>query len=196
MDERVALRLGTVSATLFAIGNSIWAFGWPLPGADQATIAAFYDSRQVRIEVGGALSAVALALFVPFAAAVAWRIAERSPIRAVTAGFGAAILVLSGLGAETINLAGAVRGAHDPALARVLYEIPQVLGSYTAGIGLGIFAITTGMTRVLPRDWSAIVIVIGAVMLTPASLFVREFAGGGFIVITLVVAITMRPDPQ
>lgn len=195
MSHRAAIRLGFLSAALFAAGSAAWAFGWPAPGSDPSVIANFYASRQTRIEYGGAVSAFALALFIPFAAAVAMTIARRDRVLALTAAIGAAILVVGGLSAETINLAGAVRGAHDPGVARILYEIPQVFGSYMAGIGLGVFAIATGLSRVLPREWSAILIVIGAALLTPATLVVREFAGAGFVLVALIVAITIKPDP-
>ena len=194
MTHAVAMRLGIVSALLFAAGSAVWALGWPVPGSDEATIAQFYASRQARIEWGGAVSVLALALIVPFAAAVALLIAQRNRILAITAVVGAGILTLAGASAETINLAGAVRGPNDPTLARILYEIPQVFGAYTSGIGLGLFAVAVALAGVLPREWSAITLIIGVAEMTPASLFVREFAGAGYIVVALIIALTIHTE--
>lgn len=194
MTQTMAIRLGVVSAIMFAIGNAIWALGWPPSGSSDATMASFYADRQVRIEIGGAVSAISLALWAPFAAMVALRIARTNRILAVSAGLGASVLLTGGIAAETINAAGAIRASHDPALAQILYEVPQVLGAYTSGVGLGIVAISIALARILRRDWSAITLVIGVALLTPASLLVREFAGAAFVFISINTALCLRAD--
>lgn len=101
---------GLGSALVFAAGNALWAFEQPQPAAPADTLVAFYTELSGRIIVGASLSLVALGLFVFFASGLRCLLVETGrDERLAGAAFGGAILlVAAGIGAETVNLAGAV----------------------------------------------------------------------------------------
>lgn len=191
---------GIAVALLFGSGSALWALDMPDGGAPVAEIAAFYRDTSGRIVAGASLSLVAIAAFVPFAAAFRLVLAEAEgdDLLATTAFGGALLGMAAGLGAETINMVGALRardGELSDALAQSLFEISQILGSTAAGVGIGVFALATAAVAlrsglVLPR-WLAILIgVVGLSLLTPLSR-VNEVSGAAMVAITLSVAVVL-----
>jgi hypothetical protein len=92
--------------------------------------------------------------------------------------FGGTLLGLAaGVGAETINMAAALRagdGALTESAAVALFDTSYVLGYYGAGIGIGLLALATGAavvrTRALLPSWlAALGLALGVALLTPLS---------------------------
>ena len=142
MDEDVTRRLaawsGIAAATLFTIGNAVWALGMPSGGTPTAEVVSFYEGRAVRIVVGASVSVLSLAVLVLFAAALRSVIVRTmdDEVLATTAFAGLVVTVAAGLGAETVNMIGGLRAAEgrvDPALARSVHEISQMFGSVASG---------------------------------------------------------------
>ncbi len=97
-----------------------------------------------------------------------------------SAAFGGLLLVVvAGLGAETINMAGALRAQHGqltPELSRALFETSYVLGYNAAGVGVAVLlgsiaAVAWPSPSLLPR-WATIVLcVVALAFVTPLSRF-------------------------
>jgi hypothetical protein len=86
---------------------------------------------------------LAAALLVFFAGGVRALLRDHAPDDLLpSAAFGGLLLVVAtGLGAETINMAGALRAEHGqltPELGRALFEISYVLGYNAAGVGIAV----------------------------------------------------------
>jgi hypothetical protein len=189
---------------LFVTGNMLW---WPWtgrPGAPAAEIVDIYRDTSGRIVAGASLSLLAIAAFVPFAAAFRRVLTEADgdDLLATTAFGGALLGMAAGLGAETINMVGALRardGELSDALAQSLFEISQILGSTAAGVGMGVFALATAAVAlrtglILPR-WLAIVMgVVGISVLTPLSR-VAEVSGASLVLITSIIAVLLLRTP-
>jgi hypothetical protein len=177
LTRRVTGFAGLGVAVLFGGGNALWAFDQPSGGAPAREIVAFYTGASTRIVIGASLSLLAIALFVLFASGVRaiLREAEGGDLFATAAFGGALLLVAAGLGAETINMAGALRagdGRLAPGLARALFEISFVLGYDGAGVGLGIVLLATAAVALrtqalLPRWLALLFIVAGLAFMTP-----------------------------
>ncbi len=129
-DYRLATRrttglAGLAVTVLFGAGNALWAFEQPDAGAPTRAIVAFYATNSARIIAASSLSLITVAAFVLFASGIRTilRELEGDDLLATTAFGGALLAMASGLGAETINMAGALR-AHDgqltPELARAV----------------------------------------------------------------------------
>jgi hypothetical protein len=176
-------------ALFFGLGSFLW---WPWgelrPGATPLAVAKFYSESQVRILIGGGISVLALALFVVFGAAVRHLVPASRKMIGDIALSGAVVTTVAGLAAETINMGGALRAAHDPVLAQAMYEIPQVFGGYTSAVGVGIFALAVAASGLLPRWSAAVVGTTGVVLLSPAALFIVEVAGVGLVLVAALVA--------
>jgi hypothetical protein len=195
---------GIAVAVLFGAGNALWALDMPAAGAPVAEIAAFYRDTSGRIVAGGCLSLLAIAAFVLFAAAFRQVLVETGgdDVLATTALGGALIGMAAGLGAETINMVGALRardGELSDALAQSLFEISQVFGSTASGLGLGIFALATAAVAlrsglVLPRWLAVVTAFVGIALLTPVSR-VAEVPGAALVAITLIVGVLLLRTP-
>jgi hypothetical protein len=191
---------------LFATGNMLWwPWSGPESGAPASEIVNFYRDTSGRIIIGASLSLFAIAAFVLFAAAVRRVLieAEGDDLLATTAFGGALLGMAAGLGAETINMVGALRardGELSAALAQSLFEISRVFGSIASGVGVGVFALATAAVAlrtglVLPR-WLAVVTgVVGFSLLTPVTQ-VTEVAGAAMVLITLVIAVSLLRSPE
>jgi hypothetical protein len=190
---------------LFVTGNVLW-WPWtgPEAGASAAEIVDFYRDTSGRIVAGASLSLLAIAAFVPFAAAFRRVLTEADgdDLLATTAFGGALLGMAAGLGAETINMVGALRardGELGDALAQSLFEISQILGSTAAGVGMGVLALATAAVAlrtglILPR-WLAIVTgVVGISVLTPLSR-VAEVSGASLVLITSIIAVLLLRTP-
>lgn len=195
---------GMAFVALFGVGSAIWGLEMPGAGAPVAEVLDFYDDTSTRIIVGASLSLLGVAAFVLFAAAVRSVLIDAAGDDLLaTAAFGGALLGLAaGLGAETINMTAAIRagdGELSGPLARSLFEISQVLGSVGAGVGIGVFALATGVsalrTRAVLPHWIAIVlIIVGIALLTPLS-YVNVVAGSAMLLVALLVAVPLLRSP-
>jgi hypothetical protein len=170
------------TALLFAIANALWAFQQPAQGASGAELVRFYEDLSTQIVVGGLLSLVAVALFVIFASAFRGVLIELEgdELLANVVYGGALLGMAAGIGAESINMAAALRagdGELGVPLAQALFDSSYVLGYNAAGIGLGLVAIGTGAAALrsralLPRWIAVAVILLGIGLLTPLSRYV------------------------
>lgn len=186
VDHRLAMHrttglAGLAVTVLFGVGNALWAFAQPDAGAPARVIVAFYAGNSARIIAGASLSLVAVAAFVLFASGIRGILREHEgdDLLATTAFGGALLAMAAGLGAETINMAGALR-AHDgqltPELARAAFEISYVFGYNAAGVGIGIFVIAIGAVALraralLPRWLARLLIIVGFAFITPLARF-------------------------
>lgn len=203
-DQRLATRritglagLGVV--VLFGVGNALWAFEQPDAGAPAREIVAFYADTSTEIVIGGSLSLVAIALFVLFASGVRALLREHEGDDLfATAAFGGALLAMAaGLGAETINMVGAMRadgGQLTLDLGRALFEISYVLGYNGAGVGIGIFALAIAVVALrsralLPRWLALLMLVAGLAFITPLS---RFLLGPSILLLAVVSASLLR----
>jgi hypothetical protein len=201
--ERQAGISGIAVAVLFGAGSAIWGLDMPEDGAAVLDVIDFYRDTADRIVAGATLSLLGIAAFLWFAAAVRRVLAdaEGSDVLATSAFAGGLLSMTAGIGAETINMAAALRAQDDELsdeLARSLFETSQVLGSVATGIGLGVFALATAAVAlrsglVLPRVVAMAFAVLGVVLLSPLS-HVNWLPGAALVVITLVVGIVMLRD--
>jgi hypothetical protein len=196
MNMHALVRIsGLAFMLLFAVGSVLW---WPWgevrAGDDPAVIAQFFTDRRALIVVGGTLSVLGIAAFVVFASAIRDQIDNR--VVGTVAICGAVVMAVAGFGAETINMAGAIRATDDPKLAQTLYEVPQVLGGYTSAVGAGIFALAVAAAGLLSRVAAASIVAIGVVLLTPLAAYVTEVAGGGLLLVVAVILLGMPRDLQ
>jgi hypothetical protein len=193
---------GVAVALLFGAGNALWAFEMPDPGAPASEVVDFYRDASSRIVAGASISLVAIAFFIVFASALRSALAEVEGDDLLgTVAFGGALLgAAAGLGAETINMVGALRaddGQLTEALGQTLFEISYVLGYNAAGVGIGVLALATAAVALrtgalLPR-WLAIVTgLLGIALLTPLS----QFALGPSILLLAVIAVQLLRTPD
>lgn len=180
-SRRLTWIAGLAAAVTFTVGSGIWALDQPTPGASAEEIVDFYSDASARIVIGGTLSLVAIALFTIFASGLRLILREHDvdDLFGLTAFGGTMLLLAAGVGAETINMAGAMRAADDDLsaeLGRSLFEISYVLGFNGAGLGAGIalLAIAGAAWRspgFLP-GWAVPVLAVAAVLLvTPLSVY-------------------------
>jgi hypothetical protein len=185
-DDRLATRrltglAGLTAAVLFGAGNALWAFEQPRAGAPAEEIVVFYGDNATGIVVGASLTLVSIPAFVLFASGVRaiLREHERGDLLATTAFGGALLSMAAGLGAETINMVGALRadsGQLTEGLGQALFEISYVLGYNAAGVGIGILALATAAVALraralLPRWLALLLLVVGLAFITPLSRF-------------------------
>jgi len=198
--ERQAGLSGIAVAVLFGVGNAIWGLDMPEDGTSVAEVVDFYRDTDDRIVIGGSLSLLSIAAFLWFAAAVRRVLAdaEDGDVLATTAFGGAILLAAAGIGAETINLAAALRaqdGELSGELAQSLFETSQMLGSAASGVGLGVFAVATAVValrarRVLPSAIAWPLGTLGVVLLSPLA-HVNWVAGAALVLITLVMGVVL-----
>ena len=125
---------------------------------------------------------LSIAIFVVFASALRGILAELEGDELLAnAAFGGTILGLAaGLGAESVNLAAALRagdGELTEPLALALFDISYVFGSYATGIGFGVAMLAIGAValrsgKLLPRWLAFVAVVIGLAMVTPLAGYV------------------------
>lgn len=173
--------MGLAVAVLFACGNALWALEQPEAGASARQIVSFYQSASDRIVAGASISLLAGALLVFFASGVRTLLRDHTPDDLFpSAAFGGLLLVVAaGLGAETINMVGALRAQHGqltPELSRALFEISYVLGYNAVGVGVAVLlgsiaAVAWRSPSLLPR-WATVAIFVAALaFVTPLSRF-------------------------
>jgi hypothetical protein len=187
------------TAALFAVGNALWAFEMPDQGASGPKLLDFYDELSGRIVAGALLSLISIAMFVVFASAFRSVLAELEEDELLAdIAFGGALLGLAaGIGAETINMAAALRaedGELSEPLAQALFDISYVLGFNAAGIGIGLLALATGAAALraralLPRWLAVVALALGAALLTPLSQYVL---GPAFLLLLVLGVLLLR----
>jgi hypothetical protein len=200
-DLRLQTALSGIAAVaLFGTGSAIWGLDMPDGGAPVGEITAFYRDTADRIVLGATLSIVALAAYVPFAAGLRRILADADgdDVLATEAFAGAVLVGATGLGAETINMAAALRaqdGELNDALAQSLFEISQILGSTASAIGLAVFCLAVAAVvlrtgALMPRWVGAGIGITGLVLLTPVSR-INEVAGTCLVALTLVICLEL-----
>jgi hypothetical protein len=172
---------GIATALVFAAANSLWAFQQPSFGASGQELLDFYGDLSTRIEIGAALALLSVATFVVFASALRSILVqlEGDEILANVAFGGALIGLAAGIGAETINMAAALRAGENELtvpLAQALFDTSYVLGFNAAGVGIGLVALATSAValraRALMPRWLAFVgIALGATLITPLAVY-------------------------
>jgi hypothetical protein len=162
---------------LFSAANAIWAFEQPAPGSSAPELIDFYTDLSSRIVIGGLGSLLSIAIWVFFAGALRGVLAELEGDELLAnAAFGGILLGLAaGFGAESVNMAAALRagdGELTEPLALALFDISYVFGSYVTGIGFGVMLLATGAValrsgKLLPRWLGLVALAIGLAMVTP-----------------------------
>jgi hypothetical protein len=207
-SRRLTWIAGLAAAVVFMVGSGMWALDQPTAGASAEEIADFYSDASTRIVIGGSLSLVAIALFTIFASGVRSMLREHDvdDLFALTAFGGLLLLLAAGVGAETINMAGAMRAADgdlSPELGRAVFEISYVLGYNGAGVGGGIALLAVAgaawrSPRFLP-GWAAPVLAVAALLLmTPLSVYLLAPAVVVFAIVAgrmVLRGLSPRPSP-
>ena len=202
--QRWAGLSGIAGALLFAVGNAIWGLDMPEDGTPVAEVVEFYADTADRIVIGGSISLLSIAVFLVFGSAMrqVLKDAGGEDFLATTAFAGLMLCLATGIAAEGINLAAALRAQDDELsgdLAQSLFETSQMFGSAATAIGLGVFALATAAvalrTRaVLPR-WLAIATgVAGVLLLTPLA-HVNWFAGSLLVLLGGAIGVALYASP-
>ena len=192
---------GVGTAVLFAGANALWAFEQPDPGASAPELLDFYRDLSGRIVAGALVSLISIATFVVFASALrSVLIGLEGDELLANIAFGGALLGLAaGIGAETINMAAALRagdGTLTSSLALTMFDISYVLGYNAAGIGIGLLTLATAAAALraralLPR-WLAVVSMgLGVALLTPLS----RYALGPSLLLLLALGLLLLRGP-
>jgi hypothetical protein len=189
--------LGT--AVLFISANSLWGFQQPGEGASGPQLLAFYGDLSGRIVAGAVLSLVSIAMFVVFISAFRSILIEleADELLANVAFGGALVGLAAGVGAESINMAAALRAADGEltqSLAQALFDTSYVLGYNAAGIGIGLLVLATGSAALraramLPRWLAFLSLALGAALLTPLS---RYVLGASFLLLLVLGVLLLR----
>lgn len=197
--HRWAGRSAVATAILFAAANALWGLEQPDQGAAGPELLDFYGDLAGRIVAGALLSLISIAMFVVFASALRSVLIELEGDELLAnIAFGGALLGLAaGVGAETINMAAALRagdGELTESLAQALFDISYVLGYNGAGIGIGLLTLATSAAALragalLPR-WLAVVgLALGVALLTPLSQYVL---GPAFLLLLVLGVLLLR----
>ena len=193
---------GIAGFVVFTAGNALWALEQPAPDAPAAEVVAFYTDASGRIVAGGLISLLSIAILVAFAAGLRGLLAElEDDTLLADAAFGGLLVGLAaGIGAETINMAAALRAGDDALtedLALALFDVSYMFGSYGAGVGFGVAALALGVAALrsgalLPRWLAAVAIALGAAMVTPLSgIVIGEWTVGPSMVLFAVVGVLL-----
>jgi len=184
---------------VFGAANALWAFEQPDRGASAQELVDFYSDLSGRIVAGALLSLIAIALFVVFASAMRVILTELEgdELLANIAFGGAMIGLATGLGAETINMAAAMRagdGELSGTLAQALFDTSYVLGYNAAGIGIGLFTLAIGVVAlraraILPRWLAMVSVILGIALLTPLSVYTL---GPAFLLLLALGVLLLR----
>ncbi|MDQ6835572.1 MAG: hypothetical protein M3016_05230 [Actinomycetota bacterium] len=187
------------AALLFAGANALWALEQPQLGAPAPQLLHFYAHASGRIVAGGLLSLISIAVFVAFAGALRSVLIELEGDELLAnVAFGGALLgMAAGVGAETINMAAALRagdGKLTGPVAEALFDTSYVLGYNAAGIGIGLLTLAIGCAALraralLPRWLATVAVLLGLALLTPLA---RHALGPSFVVLLILGALMLR----
>jgi hypothetical protein len=180
--SRLAPLSGVMTVVLFGAGNAIWGFEQPPRDAGTEELISFYEGTSIEILIGGTMSIIAVLFFPWFGAVLRERLvaaegSERTGLPLV-AFAGTVITAAVGLGAETINMAGAL-SAEDGQLtadtAQIYFDVSYALGAPSAGVGIAMVAVPTAVIALRTgrpiRPWAAwTALLVGLAALTPAML--------------------------
>jgi hypothetical protein len=180
--SRLAPLSGLIAVTLFAAGNAIWGLEQPERDAGSEEIVSFYENTSSEILIGGTLSVIAVLFFVWFGAVLYEHLADAEGTARtglpLTAFAGVVLTAAVGLGAETINMAGAL-SADDGQLtadtAQIYFDVSYTFGAPAAGVAIAIATVPVAVValrtgRVVQR-WAAwLVLLVAVAMLTPLML--------------------------
>ena len=179
---RLAPLSGVMTVVLFGAGSAIWGFEQPPRDAGTEELISFYEGTSIEILIGGTMGIIAVLFFVWFGAVLRERLvaaegSERTGLPLV-AFAGTVITAAVGLGAETINMAGAL-SAEDGQLtadtAQIYFDVSYALGAPSAGVGIAMVAVPTALIALRTgrpiRPWAAwTALLVGLAALTPAML--------------------------
>lgn len=178
--HRYAPLSGVAFVVLFVVGSALWALEQPAIGADPGEIVDFYRDTSTRILIGGSLSLVSIALLAWFGSILRDALTEAESDHATglpLTAFGGILLVCAvGLGAETINMVGAVRAEDDGGLglgaAQTYLDVSSALGYWAAGAALAVVAASTALVairtgRIVPRWLAWATLVLAVALMTP-----------------------------
>jgi len=188
---------GVGTAVLFLVANALWALEQPGPGASGPRLLHFYGELSGRIVAGALLSLISIAMLVVFASALRSVLIELEgdELLASIAFGGTLLAAATGVGAETINMAAALRagdGGLTASLAQALFDTSYVLGYNAAGIGIGLLSLATGTAALrarmlLPRRLAIVALVLGVTLLTPLS----RYALGPSLLLLLAIGVLL-----
>ncbi len=201
-DQRWAGRSAIAAVLVFAAGNALWAFDQPAPNSTGLELVPFYKDSSARIILGGSLSLVSIALFVVLGSSLS------SVLTTVTredllgnVAFGGIVLgCAAGLGAESINMAAAIRaddGTLTEPLAEALFDVSYMFGTYAAGIGFGLAMVAIGVAArqsgaLLPRWLATLSVVLGVALITPLTAYlIGEYAVAPSFVLLFVLGVRL-----
>lgn len=163
---RFAPLSGLTAAVLFGTGSAVWALEQPARDAPRGEIVSFYEDTSAQILVGGTISLISLFFLVWFGVVLRERLAdaegpEASGLPSV-AFAGTVLLVAVGLGAETINMAGALSaddGRLTPETAQIYFDVSWAFGAPAAGVAIATVAVPVALialrTGRLLSPWGA-----------------------------------------
>ena len=201
--SRFAPLSGLITAVLFGIGSALWGFEQPSQDAGSDEIVSFYEDTSTEILIGGTMSIISLLFLVWFGAVLHERLAaaegsEGSGLPLVSFA-GTVLLAAVGLGAETINMAGAI-SADDGQLtaetAQIYFDVSWAFGAPAAGVAIAmaatpvaLIALRTG--RLLP-SWAAwLTLLIALSSLTPL-MWTAAFQYPFALAVLLLAALSAR----
>lgn len=170
---------GLIAAVLFGAGSALWGFDQPPQDAGNEEIVSFYGETSTEILIGGTMSVVSLLFLVWFGAVMREHLtaaegSTRSGLPLV-AFAGTVLIAAVGLGAETINMAGAL-SADDHQLnadtAQIYFDVSWAFGAPAAGVAIAmtaapvaLIALRTG--RLVPPWGAWLTLLMALAMLTP-----------------------------
>ena len=180
--SRLAPLSGLIAVVLFGAGNALWALEQPERDAGTEELISFYEGTSTEILIGGTLSLIAVLFFVWFGAVLRERLAAAEDSEGtglpLVAFAGTIVTAVVGLGAETINSAGAL-SAEDGQLtedtAQIYFDVSYSFGAPSAGVGFAMVAIPTALIALRTgrpiRRWAAwAAFLVGLAALTPLML--------------------------
>jgi hypothetical protein len=201
--SRVAPLSGLITAILFGTGSALWAFEQPAQDAGSAEIVSFYEDTSTAILIGGTMSIISLLFLVWFGGVLRERLAaaegsEESGLPSV-AFAGTVLLAAVGLGAETINMAGAL-SADDGQLtadtAQIYFDVSWAFGAPAAGVAIAIATVPVALIahrtgRLLPpwAVWLSLLMALAA--LTPL-MWTAAFAYPVGLAVLLLAGLSVR----
>jgi hypothetical protein len=180
--SKLAPLSGLATAVLFGVGSAVWAFEQPDRDASSQELVSFYEDTSTEIMIGGTLSLLSILFFVWFGSVLRDRLAAaegRANSGLPLVAFGGTVVAAAvGLGAETINMAGALSaedGQLTPEAAQTYFDVSWSLGAPAAGVALamvalpiGVIALRTGRPVGRLAAWASLA--LGVAMLTPVML--------------------------
>ena len=209
--SRLAPLSGLIAAVVFSIGNALWAFEQPDQDAGSQELLAFYENTATEIQVGGTISLLAVPFLVWFGAVLRERLEAAGGAGSglpLTAFAGTVLVGAAGLGAETINMAGAY-SAKDGQLtadtAQIYFDVSWAFGAPAAGVAIAITAVPIAVialrTGILLRPWSAWLTLLLALILLSPVMWTAAFGYPFALAVLLGAALSVRlareqPRPQ